>query len=494
MKPENVCSLLLSASFIKNFDSADDVEFLSSVADFLKVVEATRRQKVTFGHFLHIIESTCPQVRDQFNYYDELFTEKFNDFLTEIRNFKEETEISPESPLGIIFCSNEYEIETAPVFSYKIIIKKYKEWKENKQDNFLTLLLNPDYAFYKKPLPEILSPLPSHVDPSKEITDEEFLSLVKEESASSPQALLYLALKHAEQRKTTLAIEEASRLTLSMSRSDDNSIRSRAAVTLAQIYNILGLETDSVLALNESIDNSKSLLDASILSSAVALKAQIDDSPDMWKHAASLADPHPEATVQATYSKEQSLSSILKLEFPYVAADIYSKMDKESSPLFAAALPPSLRTLPVVIETLAKEGKWREAAKILKTQDFDRIEVRATALALGSLYYDVYKCEEQCNEMRTDLEEILNIDIGHFKEVKDIIRRIMDAFRTPLESSKIPVDKCTLYGIKWVLARLDIGYEIQENTKEVLDSIIAPKPVTLTTDIEELIDALSNDE
>ena len=74
MKPENVCSLLISESFIKYFDGEGDVDLLISISDFLKVEEATRHQKVSFGHFLRVIENMPQRIRDQFNYFDGMFT------------------------------------------------------------------------------------------------------------------------------------------------------------------------------------------------------------------------------------------------------------------------------------------------------------------------------------------------------------------------------------------------------------------------------------
>ena len=439
MKPESICSLILSASFIVNKNETDDMNWFIPISDFLKIVQATENQKVNFGHFQQIIEKASKSVREDFKNYNSLFISNNIEFINQMKTIQKEYEVNVESPLGIIFADNLHHLNSLPIFLLPKLVENYENWLSNTENqlNYLTLLLNPDYVFHQKPIPQILSPLPSYITEEILPNDEEFIKIMKEESEQNPQAFLYLAMKHAEQRKTSLAIDEVSQLCLKMTKSNDETVRSRAAVTLAQVYDMLGIKSDSILALNESIDTAKSLPDPFILSSAVAMKAKVNGSEELWKHAASLSNPHPQAVVKSILDQNGSISEALKKPFPYVAARVYAESDHKDSYLFAQALQPSIRLIPTVIEHLAKKKEWKEAATILQSFDKEFAEVRATALALSIRYYHFISCNEIVEEYQQQLNEVLSIDIGNFNEVKEIIKRIANVEE---ENEQIQVD------------------------------------------------------
>ena len=432
MKPESICSLILSASFIVNKNETDDMSWFVPISDFLKIDQAMKNQKVNFGHFQIIVDHTSYSIQEDFKRYSSLFISNNIEFISQMKTVQKEYEVNAESPLGIIFADNLHQLDSIPIFLLPKIKENYETWLSNTKNklHYLTLLLNPDFVFHQKPIPKIFSPLPSYITPSNEPTDDEFIEMMKEESESNPQAFLYLAMKHAEQRKTSLAVDEVSQLCLKMTRSSDETVRSRAAVTLAQVYDMLGIKSDSILALNESIDTAKSLPDPFILSSAVAMKAKVNGSDELWKHAASLSNPHPQAVVKSLLDQNGTISDALKKPYPYVAAHVYAESDRDDSYIFAKALQPSIRLLPTVIEPLAKKHEWKEAATIIKSFDISFAEVRATAIAVALLYYHSIQCNELVEEYQTQLNEVLSIDAGNFNDVKTIIQRIANLKET----------------------------------------------------------------
>lgn len=449
MKPEDICALFLAASFLEFIDEMNDTTNLEIITDFLKICEASRHQDISFGHFKNIIENSSENVQNMYQNYVALFLKSYIMVTKEITEEMNRLRVNHQSPLGIIVYDNLHALDITPIFAIAKITTNFMNWITNTEINAIPLLLEPDYVFNKKPLPTILSPLPSYS--STTLNEADLEKFLRKYSDKSPQALLYLALKHSNERKTSLALEEASSLCLSMSKSNDESIKSRSSVALSQIYNEIGLKDDSVLAINESIDGSKNLDDPSILSTAVAMKAILEDTPELWKHAANLADPHPQSTVHAALSDENGLVKALKTKWPYVAASVYASLGKEDSARFAECFPPVPKYLPIIVESMLSYGNWAAAASLMMQFDVGFTEVRATAIATCALFSDLCGFTEAIEYYREELDEILQIDIGHFSDVKKCLRRIADMWRANVSDDSIISSRNILMAAKWAV-------------------------------------------
>ena len=78
-------------------------------------------------------------------------------------------------------------------------------------------------------------------------------------------------------------------------------------------------------------------------------------------------------------------------------------------------------------------------------------EVRASALAVCILFSDVAGFDESAQFFREELEDILTIDVGHFKEVKDTLRNISNMWNTEIKENEIPSRKNVLIAARWVV-------------------------------------------
>ncbi|EAY18408.1 hypothetical protein TVAG_046110 [Trichomonas vaginalis G3] len=181
------------------------------------------------------------------------------------------------------------------------------------------------------------------------------------------------------------------------------------------------------------------------------MKSVLENSLELWKHAANLADPHPIATVHAALAEDDGLVKAFKTKWPYVAAKIYTTLGKEYAHNFAECLPQSTRFLAYIIEDLLSNGKWKEAADTLLKFDIGMTEVRASALAVCILFSDVAGFDESAQFFREELEDILTIDVGHFKEVKDTLRNISNMWNTEIKENEIPSGKNVLIAARWVV-------------------------------------------
>jgi hypothetical protein len=136
------------------------------------------------------------------------------------------------------------------------------------------------------------------------------------------QSFLYQALLHAKQQKTVQATKEMGQCCLKLTEKEDPSWLARSSIALAQIFDLLGLKEESILALNESIGGAKRLSDSSVIAAAVALKAQIDSSTAAWRYAADILDPHTLSGVRVALEKG-TFSEALEIDGYFLSMQDY---------------------------------------------------------------------------------------------------------------------------------------------------------------------------
>ncbi|OHT13227.1 hypothetical protein TRFO_16663 [Tritrichomonas foetus] len=430
----------LGILFLAVADVEQNLSCLKETVDFIKLIEASRHQFVGYGHFKEIFNPGAKYIISRASELFDMFCESYPQAVTFMNSILDSHQVSSDSPIGVVVKQSLLMIETYSLFSISPLISSYKEWIEKEEINPLPLLLSPDQIFSPINPDLILSPLPSYnVPPPTPETIEQIPN-------NTHQSLLYHALLHAKERKTTLATEEMTRCCLKMTESNDSSCLSRSSIGLAQIFDLLGMKEESILALNESVGKAKGLSDSSVISAAVALKAKIDASTSAWRYAAEMEDPHPIALIRVAL-ENNNFSDALKVD-SFIAANTFA----ENSQQIASVLPLNERLLPTRVLHCVQEGQWEEAAKLIKSMNISLIEVRATALAFAVAYFSVHDMKETSEIYREDLNDVLEIDLGHFVELKPTIQKIADVYSTKIncESDYPPLDQPKLFRIKWM--------------------------------------------
>ena len=495
MRPDELGILFLAVA-----DVEQSLSCLEETVNFIKLIEASRHQFVGYGHFKLIFENVKYIIMRAGELFD-MFCESYPQALTFMNSILDSHQVSANSPIGNAVKNILITIETFSISAFGPLINSYKEWIRKEEINPLPLLLSPDQLFSPINPKLILSPLPNYNVPPPTPSD------IEEIPKSTHQSLLYHALLHAKERKTTLATEEMTRCCLKMTESNDSSCLSRSSIALAQIFDLLGMKEESILALNESVGRAKGLSDSSVISAAVALKAKIDASTSAWRYAAEMANPHPVAAIRVAL-ENNDFPQALKID-SFLAANSYA----ENSYQVASVLPLNERLLPTLVLHSIQEGEWKEAAELIKQMNISLIEVRATALAFAVAYYDVHGLHNYAEIYRDDLNDVLEIELGHFTDLKPTIHKIANIYQINAESNNdlLPLDQPKLLRIKWMakqnnsnetnLKLVKLCYECgdfnlyNQVKQKLLDQGIevngeAPRPVIETLDIEAFLNAL----
>lgn len=446
MKPEEISSLLLAATYITIESTANFYKSIPYLIDFLKITEAVRKQNVGFSHFKNVLKNDVNNIEEMYNHYERIFYESHLRLIKEINELLQMHELVEESPLGVIIYNTLSLLDSLPVFSITNLVKNYREWKAKDELNFLPLLLTPLQIFDKEYMYRDFSPLPSYVT---NINLPENLEQILSTMSDDPQALLYLAILHAHQRKTSKASEEAQLLSLKMTKSDDDSVRSRAAISLAHIYSLFGLKNESLLSLDESINEAKHLDDVSILSAAVAMKAKIENSQELWNHASNLAKPSPEAVIRRSIN-DDGLSGALKLNWPYSSALIYSTYNEQYSSIITMILPDSEELLVKKVLGYLQDCEWRKCARLLKKFDPCNGLVRAASLATAVLYYDINEYNMETEEFKEELSQVLSITTLFTDKNMEIFNEIQNLTNIDEEKDvSYVINQPTCYQLLW---------------------------------------------
>jgi hypothetical protein len=440
MRPDELGSMFFAAAIIE-----EDLSCILETVNFMKLVSGVRQQSVGFGHFKEVFEPSSCSILQRADSFFAVLCHSYPILIQSLHELCVKHNVSAESPLGIIVHQTLVVLESYPVCAIPTLIKSYREWISAAERNPLPLLLPPDLLFSEHNPDLILSPLPSYSVPPP--TFEAIESVAK----TSHQSYLYHALLHAKQQKTVQATEEMGQCCLKLTEKEDPSWLARSSIALAQIFDLLGLREESVLALNESIGSAKQLSDSSVIAAAVALKAQIDSSSAAWRYAADILNPHPLSAVRVALEKG-SFSEALEID-AYVTANIFGEKDWQ----IARLVPLHERLIPVSILKLVRDCNWRKAAATLHFSNLGRLEVRATALAFAVVFFEVQAKDEIAGIYREEYDEVMAIEFGHFKELKPTIREIADCFRVqiPIGIPDLPLEEPLMTRIKWMCQTAD---------------------------------------
>lgn len=420
----------------------DGLTCLPELVSLLKLSNAVHHQFVGFGHFRAIFSGDTEHILDR---AAERFSQLCDSCPKEIDNMHEICDskaISSESPIGLLIKKYLLELENCKIHALTSLFTAYKNWVAKNELNSLPLLLPPDNLFSEHNPNIILSPLPSYKEPVPIPTAADIESISKD----THQSLLYHALYHAKQRKTVLATEEMTQCCLKLTENEDSSCLARSSIALAQIFDLLGMKEESLLALNESINGAKGLDDNSVIAAAVGLKAQIDASSSAWRYAAAVPNAHPIAAVRVAFQKN-NLSQAVLID-PFVAADVFSAYIPEISDL----VPLSISTLPIRVLKLVEECQWQEAAQLIMQLDPAFLEVRATALAFAVTLFSFCGKPKIAEFYRQELDDVMSIDLGHFADVKAAINSIANCYQYRVTDvcSTLPLEKPLIYRLSWM--------------------------------------------
>jgi hypothetical protein len=345
MRPDELGCMFFAAAIIE-----DDLTCILETVNFMKLVSGVRRQFVGFGHFQSIFSTST--ILDRASNFFNLFCRSYPSLLQTLHTLCASRNVTPESPLGIILHHSLVVLESYPLFGIAPLIASYRSWLSSADLNPLPLLLPPDLLFSEHNPDLILSPLPSYAVPPP--TPATIDAVPK----NTHQSYLYHALLHATRQQTVRATEEMAQCCLKLTEKEDPSWLARSSIALAQIFDLLGLREESVLALNESIGSARQLSDSSVIAAAVALKASVDSSAANWRYAADILNPHPLSAVRDALEKG-SFSEALEID-GYVTANIFGEREWQ----IARLLPINERMLPVVVLKLVRECNWVEEARI----------------------------------------------------------------------------------------------------------------------------------
>lgn len=489
IQPDELGALLCAIAIV-------ELDCFEPAIEFFKLVEGLTHQSIGYGHFLNLFNCMAPEVIIRLQEYSSMLSESSFTAINMFKAILEENLVNEESPFGIFINRYLTELETSPLYNLPQILNKFNQWIQNEEVNPLPLLLEPDVIFSDIDSKVMFSPLPSGV----EIPQPESIELIPKDS---PQSILYHALLHARQKKTTLAMEEMSKFCLKLSEMCDDTMIARSSVVIGQIFDLIGLKESATIALNESIDAAKNIQDTSVMATAVALKTQIDSSKSAWKYAAAMENSNPIAKIHDELNNNKTISSALKVD-PQMTFNICA----ETNALIASILPLNERILPIQVLKYTENGEWQNAAKLVNQLDISLLEVRSTALALAVAYFDVHGFDQISQIYADELKEVLSINIGHFSEMKETIAQIQNVFKTQFEideANSLPYDKplsfvvrcacnkATNTGSAMIALRLcaQYGYRNKfDELKEFLTSkgveveLESPNPVTDSIDVE----------
>jgi hypothetical protein len=436
MRADEHGSLFIAAALIE-----DGLSYMHETVDFQKLAFTTRHQFVGYGHFHRIFAETAPHILSQAGEIFEKFRVSYPTAIEAIHSRCFDLEIHAESPIGLIINRAIVAIESAHISRVISLIAAYDTWLHEAETNPLPLALSPDSLFSHHMPDLILSSLPRGTCPPDPTTIEEVES-------ETGQALLYRALLHAKQRRTTEAADEMTRCCLRMTDDDDPASMARSAVALAQIFDLLGMKDESILALNESIARAKGLSDASVIATAIALKAQIDASDAGWKYAAAVSEPHALAAIRMAFGEGQFPAAVA-IE-PFIAAKVFGEKD----PRIAELVPLTERTLPIRVLSACDNCDWPGAANLILQLDVCRAEVRATALAFAVALFEASGETGAAAIYRNELQSVMAIEIGHFSDLKGTIEQIARVVNSKGEINlkELPLDRGLLYRLRWMAA------------------------------------------
>lgn len=413
MRVDELGILFFSISFVQN-----EFQYIDQIPDLLKLAEVVSHQFVGFGHFKAILnENILFQAQTLF----ELLHFGFQKVIDEFDEIVSSCGVKLDSVFGIIIRNGLLELKKCSIFDFTKLTDDYMKWIEEEEVNQIPLLLPPDLLFSERDPDEILTPYLSYDKPPPKPES------IDQMPKNTALLLLYHALYHAKQRKTTLANDEMIQFCLKLSESGDPYFLSRSSTSLAQIFDIIGMKDSAKLILNESIGESKSNSNGSILSTAVALKANIDNSPSSWRYAASLKNPHPIASVKNAYL-DNDFSLALKIN-PNIAVNVFGETNYQIASL--AEL--TGRVLPILVLKYVEECQWKKAADVISSLNLGAIEVRATALAFAVAYFKADSQKHISNIYNDDLNDVLSINLGHFDELKNTIISIKDTINFSIE-------------------------------------------------------------
>ena len=437
MREDELGLLLVATAAVE-----DDLSCLPEVVSLLKLANAVRHQFVGYGHFRAIFSPEASNILQRASELFSLLCESCPKAIDTMHEVCDAKSVGPESPIGLVIKKHLLDLESCKVHALGVLFTGYKKWVEKCELNALPLLLPPDHLFAEHNPDVILSPLPSYKCDVPVPTAADVEGIGKD----THQSLLYHALLHAKQRKTVLATEEMTQCCLKLTENEDSSCLARSSIALAQIFDLLGMKEESLLALNESINGAKGLEDNSVIAAAVGLKAQIDASSSAWRYAAAVKNAHPIAAVRVALEKH-NLSQAVMID-PFVAAEVFGVYIPEVSLL----VPLSVSTLPVRVLKLVQECKWREAAQLILQLDPGFLEVRATALAFAVTLFSVCGKQKIADFYRQELDDVMAIDLGHFADVKAAINSIADCYHSQVVDSTatLPLDKPLVYRLSWM--------------------------------------------
>jgi hypothetical protein len=435
MRPDELGCMFLAAGIIE-----EDLNCIFETVNFIKLVAAVRRQFVGFGHFKEIFDGASGHILRRADELFQTFRISYPGLLQFLHDLCTARSVAADSPLGIVVHQSLVALESYPLFGIPPLITAYQEWIAAAEINPLPLILPPDLLFSDHNPDLILSPLPSYsISPPTPDTIE---SVAK----TSHQSYLYHSLLHAKQQKTVQATNEMGQCCLKLTEKEDPSWLARSSIALAQIFDLLGLKEESILALNESIGGAKQLSDTSVIAAAVALKAQIDSSTAAWRYAADILDPHPLSGVRVALEKG-TFSEALEID-AFVTGSVFGERDWQ----IARLLPLNERLLPISVLKLVQDCSWKEAASLLISLNLGRLEVRATALAFAVVFFEVTAKLEIANIYREEYDDVLEIEFAHFGELKPTITAIANCFRSriPVDPMQIPLDQPVLSRLHWL--------------------------------------------
>ena len=254
MREDEFGLLLISVALIE-----DDLNCLKELVNLMKLSDAVHHQFVGYGHFHAVFSGTADHILVRANEFYDMFKTCYPKAIDTMHEICDAKQFVPESPIGVIVKRALLNLETLRLNSIPYLISAYQKWIDMKELNPLPLLLSPDNLFSEYNQEVILSPLPSY-NYEVPIPTADDIEKVKNDTQ---QSLLYHALYHAKQRKTVLAMEEMTQCCLKLTDNEDSSCLARSAIALAQIFDLLGMKEESLLALNESINGAKGLEDKS---------------------------------------------------------------------------------------------------------------------------------------------------------------------------------------------------------------------------------------
>jgi hypothetical protein len=89
---------------------------------------------------------------------------------------------------------------------------------------------------------------------------------------------------------------------------------------------------------------------------------------------------------------------------------------------------------------------------MLHSLNLRKLEVRATALAFAVVFFEVAAKREIANIYREEYNDVMDIDFGHFGELKPRIGSIANYLQAqvPLDPLTIPLDQPVLWRLHWL--------------------------------------------